>query len=185
MPRGARAVLPGCPLHIVQRGLNRNSCFFAEGDYVRYLRYLGSFSAQFEWDVHAYCLMTNHVHLLLTPRATDSCALLMKNLGQCYVQACYRYIELNPVRAGIVREPSQYRWSSHAENAGYQATAWLKAHSAYAGLGAERAHCISAYRALCDERLSEPLVEEIRRATRVGYPVGAQRRARGRPWAAR
>ncbi|MGH8691544.1 MAG: transposase, partial [Burkholderiales bacterium] len=65
MPRGARSVLVDCPLHVVQRGLNRNACFFADGDYQTYLRYLAAFSTRFGCSVHAYCLMTNHVHLLL------------------------------------------------------------------------------------------------------------------------
>jgi REP element-mobilizing transposase RayT len=74
------------PLHIVQRGIGRNACFFADGDYRTYLRHLRAFSAEFGCSVHAYYLMTNHVRLLVTPHAVDSCALLMKKLGQCYLQ---------------------------------------------------------------------------------------------------
>ena len=157
--------------------------------------------------------MTNHVHLLLTPHAADSCASLMKNLGQRYVQdvnyrlgrngtlwegrfkssmvtterhvlACYRYIELNPVRAGMVRNPDEYRWSSYAMNAGGETVGWLIPHNAYASLGANSSRCAN-YRALCTEALPEVVLEEIRKATRVGYPVGATRRPRGRPWTAK
>jgi REP element-mobilizing transposase RayT len=87
MPRAARCVIADVPLHIVQRGINRSNCFFADGDYFAYLRYLQDFSLEFRCSVHAYCLMTNHVHLLVTPRAPDACGLLMKKLGQWYVQA--------------------------------------------------------------------------------------------------
>src|SRR5262245_51438159 len=143
MPRVARAVLAGLPVHVVQRGINRQQCFFSEGDYSTYLRFLAEFALRFGCAVHAYCLMTNHVHLLVTPETPESCALMMKNLGQRYVQtvnrrlersgtlwegrfksgivqsdgyvlACYRYIELNPVRAGMVKDPAQYRWSSYS-----------------------------------------------------------------------
>src|SRR6185436_5266872 len=86
MPRTARSIVVDCPMHIVQRGINRSPCFFGEADYTNYLRYLALFSARFACSVHAYCLMTNHVHLLLTPHATEACARVMKNLNQRYVQ---------------------------------------------------------------------------------------------------
>jgi putative transposase len=146
MPRRARLSLPGIPWHIIQRGNNRAACFHAEEDYRLYLDYLKEFSAKFDCAVHAYVLMTNHVHLLLTPEHIDSAALLMKHLGQRYVQyvnrtykrsgtlwegrfrscltqseqyvlACHRYIELNPVRAGMVKKPQDYPWSSYSANA--------------------------------------------------------------------
>lgn len=191
------------PLHIVQRGINRNPCFFSESDYREYLRYLAEFSNRFGCSVHAYCLMTNHVHMLVTPHAQDSCALLMKNLGQCYVQAvnyrlersgtlwegrfhsslvssdryllaCYRYIERNPVRAGMVSLPGDYPWSSYRANAG-ESPGLVKAHPAYQALGVE------AYRTLCAEDVPTPVVEEIRKAIRVGCTIGMRRRGPGRP----
>ena len=141
MPRRARLRFAGVPLHIIQRGNNRTACFFAEQDYRFYLHDLGELARRFECGVHAYALMTNHVHLLITPSATDSASLLMKHLGQRYVQyvnrvyrrsgtlwegrfksslvqrqsyvlKCQRYIELNPVRAGMVPHPRDYPWSS-------------------------------------------------------------------------
>lgn len=210
MPRAARSVLIDCPLHVVQRGLNRGPCFFADGDYATYLRYLAIFSARFGCSVHAYCLMTNHVHLLLTPLATDACALLMKNLGQCYVQgvnhrlgrtgtlwegrfrsclvssesyvlACYRYIELNPVRAGMVTSPAHHRWSSYAANARGEVNGWLRSHAAYDGLGLEAEQRSRAYKSMCEDGLPVFVVEEIRKATRLGCVVGTRRRNRGRP----
>jgi putative transposase len=146
MPRTARFVIPDISVHVVQRGHNRNGCFFQEIDYLAYLDDLQAFAARFHCSVHAYCLMTNHVHLLITPHTADACAQLMKNVGQRHVQrinarlqrtgslwegrfyscpvpseryalACYRYIELNPVGAGMVRHPDEYRWSSYRVNA--------------------------------------------------------------------
>ena len=205
MPRAARSVLAGYPLHVVQRGINRNPCFAVDADYQTYLRFLAKFALQFDCALHAYCLMTNHVHLLLTPSTADACALLMKNLGQCYVQwfnhrvdrsgtlwggrfhsclvttdqyvlACYRYIELNPVRAGIAPSPDCYPWSSYRANAEGKPDGLVKPHGAYEALGA------GAYKALCDSAPPAEVVEEIRRATQIGCVAGAHRRPRGRPW---
>jgi putative transposase len=140
MPRRARLSIAGIPWHIIQRGNNRSVCFFADEDYDFYLHHLKRLATKFGCAVHAYVLMTNHVHMLLTPERKDSAALLMKNLGQRYVQyvnrayrrsgtlwegrfrscltqsldyvlACYRYIELNPVRARMVNDPA----SSHLD----------------------------------------------------------------------
>lgn len=144
MPRRARLRVAGLPLHLIQRGNNRSACFYADEDYTLYLHHLGELARKFRCAVHAYVLMTNHVHLLLSPVREDGPSLLMKHLGQRYVQyinktyrrsgtlwegrfrssivqergyllRCYRYIELNPVRAGMVRHPRDYRWSSYLE----------------------------------------------------------------------
>jgi len=210
MPRAARCVLAGLPLHIVQRGINRNPCFFNDRDYTVYLRFLKDFSDEFACSVHAYCLMTNHVHLLITPSTLDGCALLMKKLGQCYVQyinhnlgrtgtlwegrfrscmvnsddyvlACYRYIELNPVRAGMVPTPDQYPWSSYRLNAHTGLGGFITPHPAYEALGTEAPQRRSSYRQLCESVPPSKIVEEIRKATRLGVLAGALRRARGRP----
>src|SRR5687768_15698814 len=178
MPRVARAVQPGLSLHVVQRGINRQQCFFADSDYQAYLQYLGRFAREFDCEVHAYCLMSNHAHLLLTPHRQDSCALLMKNVGQHYVQkvnrrlertgtlwegrfkscvvgsesyvlACYRYIELNPVRAGMVDAPGKYPWSSYLANAECQVNNMVTPHPVYEALSAHREQRASAYRSLC------------------------------------
>lgn len=145
MPRRARLAVPGIPWHIIQRGNNRSPCFYADEDYRRYLDTLAEQAVKYDCAIHAYVLMTNHVHLLLTPQQEDSAALLMKHLGQRYVQyinrtyrrsgtlwegrfksclaqeeryvlTCYRYIELNPVRANMVARPEDYRWSSYHTN---------------------------------------------------------------------
>ena len=86
MPRRARLVLPGIPWHIIQRGNNRSACFYYNKDYIYYLNVRAEQAEKYDCLVHAWCLMTNHVHLLLTPARNDSAALLMKHLGQRYVQ---------------------------------------------------------------------------------------------------
>jgi putative transposase len=189
------------PLHVRQRGHNREQCFFSDGDRQVYLGFLALFARQYGCAIHAYCLMTNHVHLFLTPREEWSCASLMKFLGQCYTQhvnksrgrsgslwegryrscpvaddryalACYRYIELNPVRAGMVEHPRDYPWSSHRANAEGAADPMIEPHPAYTGAG--------EYRALFDCDLEETLVNDIRKAINGGYVVGSLRRSRGR-----
>ena len=214
MPRESRWIVPGIPVHVVQRGIDRNACFFSEPDYLTYLFFLRSAARRYACAVHAYCLMTNHVHLLLTPHEPESCGEFMKRVGQGYVQAinkrlgrtgtlwegrfrsclvqsdlhvlaCYRYIELNPVRSGMVASPSQYRWSSYATNAQGKPEGFLRPHPAYESLGESAERRASAYAALCAEALPANDIEEIRRATRVGCVVGARRKGPGRPRAAK
>jgi putative transposase len=204
MPRRARIALAGVPTHIIQRGNNRSACFFADEDYGLYLHHLGELSRRFGCTVHAYCLMTNHVHLLLTPETADGCALLMKNLGQRYVQyvnraykrsgtlwegrfrscltqtedyvlACYRYIELNPVRAGMVSHPRQYRWSSYRTNGEGKASEIITPHEQYDRLGRAAQARQEAYRTLFRAHMDDETVSEIRRATNGGYVLGATR----------
>jgi len=111
------------------------------------------YAARFGCAVHAYCLMTNHVHLLMTPHQADACALVMKQLwegrfrsclvgSEQYALACYRYIELNPVRARIVARPREYRWSSYGANAEGRRDEMITPHPAYCGLaeGPARRH---------------------------------------------
>jgi putative transposase len=213
MPRTARVVIPDLTVHIVQRGHDRRECFFEEADYRTYLDYLADFAAKFRCSVHAYCLMTNHVHLLVTPHASDSCAQVMKNVGQRHVQrinsrrgrsgtlwegrfyscpvtteryvlACYRYIELNPLRAGMVAHASEYRWSSFHENAQGDPRGLLTPHAVYLAIGEEAQHRSTAYRTLCDIPLDQQTADQIRKATRGGYAVGSTRKPRGRPWPA-
>ncbi|MDQ3566033.1 MAG: transposase [Pseudomonadota bacterium] len=204
MPRRSRLSLPGIPWHIIQRGNNRSACFFAEDDYRFYLDRLTELSKKFGAAVHAYVLMTNHVHLLLTPERADSAALTMKHLGQRYVQyinrtykrsgtlwegrfrsclaqsedyvlACYRYIELNPVRAGIVRHPREYRWSSYRANAEAKVDDLVSAHKQYLRLGRDLRERREAYRALFKAHLDDTLVTQIRAATNGNYALGNQR----------
>jgi putative transposase len=210
MPRIARAVIVDFPLHVVQRGINRSDCFFSDSDYLAYLHYLHKFAARFGCSVHAYCLMTNHVHLLLTPHSKESCGLLMKNLSQHYVQrtnyrlkrtgtlwegrfhsslvlseayalACYRYIETNPVRAHMTTTASEYRWSSYHANGGGKVDSLVRPHQAYAALEPDPGRRVRAYAELCAQLLPADTVEQIRKAIRIGGAIGARRRKRGRP----
>lgn len=204
MPRRARLSLPGIPWHLIQRGNNRAVCFYAEEDYRLYLHHLQELATRFGCAVHAYVLMTNHVHLLLTPERVDSVALLMKHLGQRYVQyinrvyrrsgtlwegrfrscltqtedyvlTCYRYIEMNPVRAAMVRQPRDYRWSSYAANAEGRKDALLQPHEQYLRLGKDEATRREAYRALFKAHLDESTLTRIRQATNGNYALGSTR----------
>lgn len=210
MPRLIRSVFPGVALHVVQRGNNRSPCFFADSDRLAYLRFLRESASATGCQIHAYCLMTNHVHLLLTPGEQAACAQMMKRLGQQYVQhvnrihdrsgtlwegrfrssvvasehyalACYRYIERNPVRARLVERPGDFPWSSYRSNAEGKSDSLIAPHPAYLALGSERALVLRAYCRLFDEIVESSLDDEIRSASRIGCPVGAERRARGRP----
>lgn len=210
MPRTARLVIPDVAVHVVQRAHDRAACFLANADYEAYLDALRTYAARFDCAVHAYCLMTNHVHLLLTPRESTGCAQLMKHVAQRYswrmkaktgrsgtlwegrffsalvptanyALACYRYIELNPVRAGLAAHAAAYRWSSYRENAGLRIDDFLTPHAAYLVLATDATQRTAAYAALCNTSLDRGLIENIRKATKGGYPIGAARRPRGRP----
>lgn len=146
MARRPRLVIPGQAMHVIQRGNNRQAVFFADEDYRVYLDALKEMSDRYECHVHAYVLMTNHVHLLITPHDEIGLSLCMQGVGRKFVRyvngvykrsgtlwegrfksavidtdhyllRCYRYIEMNPVRAGIVAKPNEYKWSSFHANA--------------------------------------------------------------------
>ncbi|MFT7528809.1 MAG: putative transposase [Arenicella sp.] len=204
MPRRARIVLPNVPLHIIQRGNNRQACFFADQDYQVYLQWLKEFADKTGCQIHSYVLMTNHVHLLITPSTTDSVGQLMKRLGQRYVQyinrtykrsgtlwegrfrscltqeedyllACYRYIELNPVTAGMVGHPGEYRWSSYGQNGQGSDNPVITPHCLYNALGKDREEQQTAYRELFRYQLDPGVVDEIRNATNGNYALGSER----------
>jgi putative transposase len=204
MPRRPRVQLDGLPLHIVQRGHNREPCFFAEDDYHSYLHWLGEALAEAECALHAYVLMTNHVHLLLTPRKADRVAGAMVSLGRRFVQYinrayrrtgtlwdgrykssivqaesyllnCQRYIELNPVRAGMVTDPAHYRWSSYRSNGLGRSDPPLAPHTLYLELGRSSASRLAAYRALFRTELDAEAVTDIRLALNQGQPLGDSR----------
>lgn len=204
MPRRARLLLPGVPLHLIQRGNNRSACFYAEEDYLFYLDNLKLQAEQHGCAVHAWCLMTNHVHLLVTPSKPESASLMMKGLGQRFVQyinrtydrsgtlwegrfrscllqqedyvlACYRYIEMNPVRAGMVEHPAEYRWSSYGTNAHGLPSAIIEANPLYIQLGETADLRASAYRELFRYQLDPGLVDQIRSATNGNYALGNAR----------
>jgi putative transposase len=203
MARRLRLILPGVAVHLIQRGVNRVPCFRAEADYLVYLSHLWQLSAKHGCAVHAYCLMTNHVHLLLTPSTAQSCTLLMRDLRRryvpyfnrrhdrtgtlwegrfrsclvesaSYVLACYRYIELNPVRAWMVNDPMEYLWSSYAVNSGARSDPFVSPHAEFSALAMEQHERHAAYRALFRTEMDEPLLEAIRDATNGGYPLASE-----------
>lgn len=192
--------MPDIALHIVQRGHDRRECFRHETDYLVYLSTLRELLPKTGCALHAYCLMTNHVHLLLTPATATACALLMRNLGQRYVQyfnrryersgtlwegrfrsclvdsaryvlACYRYVERNPVRARMVDSPLAYRWSSHGGNAGELSNALLTPHAEYLALGQDDAVRLAAYRGLFAAEDDPEFLAAIRDATNGGFAL--------------
>lgn len=191
MPRRARLSLPGVPLHVVQRGHNRSTCFFTESDFRYYLHLLERHGREAGCAIHAYVLMTNHVHLLVTPRKKEDVAQLMQRVGQQYVQhvnrmyarngtlwdgrfkssltrdeayilTCYRYIELNPVRAGMVVHPGQYPWSSYLANAEGVADPVVTPHEQYLAMGLTEDVRLHEYRRLLTSCLDDATVRDIR-----------------------
>jgi putative transposase len=204
MPRRQRLYVAGLPVHVIQRGNNRQACFFADEDYRFFLVQLAGLAKRFRCALHAYVLMTNHFHLLLTSELSNGPSLLMKFLGQRYVQyvnrtyrrtgslwegrfrsglvqtdryllACYRYVEMNPVRANMVRHPIEYRWSSFAVNAEGKSSSWITPHGEYLALGLEAQTRRAAYRGLFDSELDQQVLQDIRVSTHGGYVIGNSR----------
>ncbi len=181
MPRRARLAIAGIPWHIIQRGNNRSACFYAPEDYRRYLETLGELAKKYGGALHAYVLMTNHVHLLLTPEHRESAALLMKHLGQRYAQ----YINRTYRRSGTLWE-GRFRpcltqseeyvltWSSFRANAEDRFDPLLIPHREYLRLGPTRHERCAAYRALFDAHI-DTRIPEIRRATNGNYALGDDR----------
>ena len=204
MPRRPRIQLDRVPLHIVQRGHNREACFFGENDYASYLHWLGEALAETQCALHAYVLMTNHVHLLLTPKKAELVPRLIMSLGRRYVQyvnrthgrtgtlwdsrykssvvqsdtyllTCQRYIELNPLRAAMVTNPAHYRWTSYRHNALGQADSRLTPHPLYVALGATDKARQAEYRGLFRAHLDEAAIDDIRLALNQNQPLGNSR----------
>ena len=204
MPRRPRVHLPDVPLHIVQRGHNRQPCFFADADRLAYLRWLSEALVATQGMLHAYVLMTNHVHLLLTVRDPKAVPILMISLGRRYVQyinqsyrrtgtlwdgryksslvqtetyflTCQRYIELNPVRAGMVQDPAHYRWSSYRCHALGQEDKLVVPHATYVALGRTCSERRLAYRALFRSALDIEVIADIRQAANQNQPLGNAR----------
>jgi putative transposase len=186
-----------------QRGNDRMACFRSTGDYVLYLGLLNELAPLFECESHAYVLMTNHVHMLLTPRAARGASSLMKHLDQRYAQHfnrengrtgtlwegrfrsnvvhsesylfnCQRYIELNPVRAGMVAQPRDYRWSSYRVNAGQEPSTFIVQHPLYLGLGSTAEERGVNYQRLFGKAMSTEEIDAIRGALNSGAALGTR-----------
>ena len=201
MARLPRLNIPNIPQHVVQRGNNRQVCFFQKQDYTVYLNKLKEYSQQFRVSVHAYVLMTNHVHLLMTPQEADGVSQLMQALGRYFVRyinrghgrtgtlwegrfksslvdsqqyflTVSRYIELNPVRAGMVSHPAKYPWSSFRGNALNKRISLLKPHDIYKSLGKDNTERKAAYLALFENMIEEFTLQEIREAINKRLVLG-------------
>jgi putative transposase len=204
MARLPRFVIPGQPQHVILRGNNRSEIFCADADYQFYLEKLQLACKAHNCDLHAYLLMTNHLHLLITPHTEQGLSKVMQKLGRYYVQyfnhcyqrtgtlwegrykatlvdsesyllTCMRYIELNPVRAGMVTHPSDYRWSSYHFNALGQPNALVIPHLEYRRLGKTIEARQAAYRQLFKHRISNDSLNEIREATNKAWVLGNDR----------
>lgn len=203
MARLPRFDIPGISQHIVQRGNNRLPCFLDNHDRRRYLALLSEASTATGCQLHAYVLMDNHAHLLATPDRPGAISMMMQRLGRRYVAefnrrhgrtgtlwegrfksslvdssgyviACYRYIELNPVRAGMVSEPEAFQWSSHAANAHGRSDPLLTPHPCYRALAEEPQACAEIYRAIVRQMVSDDETDRIRLQLRQQRALGSE-----------
>jgi putative transposase len=203
MSRPPRIRLPGLTLHVVQRGNNRAAAFHQPQDYIDYLDILRVAIRRYETRVHAFVLMTNHVHLLLTSSLADGVSNALRYVGSRYVSrfngrygrtgtlwesrfrsspvdtefyclACYRYIELNPVRANLVQVPEDYRWSSYGINSAGQRSSLITPHPTYISLDTTPEKRAERYRKLVREALPDTALRVIREGTRTGVPTGRE-----------
>jgi len=203
MPRLPRFVLVGHPQHVIIRGNNREPIFYDDEDYQFYLEKLLKACNKHNCDIHAYVLMTNHVHLLITPHKKDGISKVIQMLGRYYVQyfnhtyqrtgtlwegrykatlidsehyalGCYRYIELNPVRADMVEHPAEYPWSSYRYNALNEKNELVVGHEVYKRLGKSVKERCESYRSLFKVEIEQKTIEEIREATNKSWVLGSE-----------
>lgn len=201
MPRLPRFFAPATPQHVIQRGNNRASMFGGPSDLAFYKGCLEHASRRHDVAIHAYVLMTNHVHLLATPSCADGLPRMMQSVGRIYVQyfnknyartgtlwegrykatvvdsegyllACMRYIELNPVRAAMVAAPGDYAWSSVHANAHGAADPLVTPHPVFRGLGRSAGARQAAYRSMLGEPLAGDMLDAIRDATQHAWALG-------------
>lgn len=207
MARLPRYVIPGQPQHIIQRGNNRQAIFAAEADYQFFRDALVEAALKHGLRIHAYVWMTNHIHLLATPEFDDSISKVFQSVGRKYVQyfnytykrsgtlwegryratvvdgeqyllTLMRYIELNPVRAGMVAHPRDYPWSSYGFNTqgdSGPSSQWLISHKEYLRLGQSTAERQATYRQLFKAAVSNDDLREIRECTHKGWALGSER----------
>jgi len=204
MPRKPRMYLPGIPCHIIQRGNNRDATFYAQPDYQFYLACLDDAVRRYKLAIHAYVLMTNHVHILATPEHKESISLVMQSVGRRYVQyinkeyrrtgtlwegrhkaclvnadeylmTCSRYIELNPVAASMAPHPGDYRWSSFRCNASGKNDPLVTRHDLYKHLGSTSEERQESYLHLFDHAVDPEDIKRIKSATEFSMPLGNTR----------
>lgn len=202
MPRTSRIVLPDYPHHVIQRGHNRQAVFADAADYLYYLDSLAEFKEFFGCKVYAFCLMTNHIHLIIDPGTdVENLAKLMKRVAgrqtrfvnrqngrtgtlwegrfrsspidsDNYLLACCRYIELNPVVARMCADPSDYLWSSCRSKVELIQYPWLDLDPLYLALGASAIERRHHYRKFLAEKVAEHEQEKIRKAVLRGQLTG-------------
>lgn len=201
MPRKPRFFLPDMPAHIVQRGHSREPVFFEDNDYHAYRNWLSEAAARYDCAIHAYVLMTNHIHILATPTDKQGISRMMQYIGRRYVPyinytygtsgsiwegrykaslihdeqyllTCMRYIELNPVRANMTKTPGQYRWSSYRANGQGKEDKLITPHPLYLALGKTKPSRLEAYKALFKAHIDEAELKDIRAAWQTGTPLG-------------
>ncbi len=204
MARKPRLYVEGCAQHIIQRGNNRDVCFYDEADYAFHLDKLKDASERHDVKVHAFVLMTNHVHLLVTPGDPTGAPKLMQSLGRDYVRyinitykrtgslwegrfklclvssdryflVVSRYIEINPVRAGMVVHPGEYPWSSCRCNGMGVKVKLVNPHQCYLSRGDTESSRMVAYRDFFDERINELDLKEIRLSTQKEWVIGCNK----------
>ena len=201
MPRLARLVVPGQPHHIIHRGANRQVIFRDDQDFAYWLQIFGDAAHAQALKIHAYVLMSNHLHLLLTPPSKESLADAMKVTGvrytyyfnhryartgplwegryratvidsERYLLECYRYIDLNPVRAGVCSDPQEYRWSSFHHHISARLDPLVSDHPIFWALGNTPFDRDRAYAALIREGIAESTQRAISDATNKGWALG-------------
>ena len=202
MARLPRLYVPGIPNHVIIRGNDRQATFRTEGDRIFFHRCLVERAPLYGLSIHAYVMMTNHVHLLATGAGPVSLAALVQSLGRRYVRyfndmhartgtlwegryksipvetdryllTCQRYIELNPVRAGLVRHPADYSWSSHRHFAEGRPDSAVTAHELVLAIDSDEPSRNHAYRRLFEEDLDAETLEKIRSSTQKGWALGS------------
>ena len=202
MPRPPRLEPAGVALHVIQRGNNRAACFFSDIDRHFYLKCLSEYAARRDCAVHAYALMPNHVHILVTPSEAGGVSLMLQDIGRRYVRivnnarsrtgtlwegrfksnlidsdtyllACHRYIELNPVRAGMVSAPGDFPWTSHAYYAHGKPSGLISEHPVYGSLGTTPADRRRRFLSLFEKPIEDSEMTKLRTAVNKGWALGS------------
>lgn len=204
MPRKPRFYLPDYPVHIVQRGHNRNNVFFENEDYKAYLDWLQEGSEWYEVPIHAYALLPNEIHILASPSSKESASRMMQYQGRRYVPYvnaaygktgtiwqgrykaslidpetsllnCMLYIENLPVRDGLVKSAANYKWSSYKCNAQDKKNSLISPHDAYKNIGRGDKKRLEKYLALSKAGLSDEVSSNIQDAWQTGTPLGSDK----------
>ncbi|MDY7577843.1 transposase [Herbaspirillum sp. RTI4] len=203
MARLPRLVIPHHPHHVIQKGHDEQAIFRDEEDFLMFLSRLREAARQFDVAVHAYVLMSTHLHLLLTPHDEQGLARMMQWVGRQYVPyfnrkyqrsgslwqgryratvleadayllLCSRYIELNPVRSGVVVTPEQYPWSSYLHHVGARPDAWMSDHALYWELGNTPFDREAAYRQLVEQGVTQKETDMLGRAIYTAWALGSE-----------